>query len=220
MNSGKSEGIKFELLLPRITSLLQKPTQRKETYYCGNTFDTGINFSHNLLDNNNTNLFLVEDVVSLQHVLNFLYDHNYKIKNELDKILKDLHEFCKKEGFELFSDKAKENAIQIIKFIKNHYPDYDWDIYATEDQEIAVDCTLEKGGLLILCDSSGELAYFKTLNGKNSRYRCQDINDFPFDQLKRELNSLEDYSLKPSLVDVDTKIYDFIKPVGLFVESK
>ena len=217
MDSRTSEGIKFKLFFSKIKPLLQKSTQLKRTFYYGNTFETGINVSHNLLDSNNTNLF--DDDIFLKHVLNFLYDQDYKIKNELDKILKDLHEFCKEEGFELFSDKAKENAIQIIKFIKNHYPNYDWDIYPTEDQEIAIDCTLTNGGLLILCDSNGELAYFKTLNGKNSRYRCQDINDFPFDQLKRELNSLEDYSLKPSLVD--TKIYGSIKRrVYLFAELK
>ena len=218
MNSRISEGIKLELFFSKIKPLLQKSSQQSKDTFYKKTFDTCINFSDNLLDNNNTNSFLPDDDILLKHVLNFLYDQDYKIKNELDKTLKDLHEFCKEEGFELFSDKAKDNAIQIIKFIKNH-SDYDWDIYPTEYQEIAIDCTLKNGGLLILCDSNGELAYFKTLYGKNSRYRCQDINGFPFDQLKRELNSLEDYSLKFPLVD--TKMYGSIKRrVDLFAESK
>ena len=211
------EDIKFELLFSKIKPLLQESSQSKEIFH-KNTFDTCIVFPHSLLNNNDTNLFLADDVFS-KHILNFLYDPNYKRKNELDKILENLYESCKEEGFKSFSGKAKENAIQIIKFIKNHYPDYDWDIYPTEDQEIAIDCTLENGGLLILCDSNGELAYFKTLRGKNSRYRCQDINDFPFDQLKRELNSLEDYSLKP--LSIDTKRYYFTEtPMGLVVESE
>ena len=219
MDSRIFKGIKLELLFSKIKPLLQKPSQLKETSY-GNTFDTGINFSHNFLDNKDTHLFSNDDVFS-KHILNFLYDHNYKIKNELDldKILEGLYKFCKEEGFELFSNKAKETAIQIIKFTTNHYPDYDWDIYPTGDQEIAIDCTLENGGLLILCDSNGELAYFKTLHGKNSRYRCQEINNFLFDQLKRELNSLEDYSLKP--LSIDTKRYYFTEiPMSLVVESE
>ena len=105
----------------------------------------------------------------------------------LNNILEDLYKECKEEGYEVFSDKAKENAFEMLDFVKNNSK-HNWSIYPTEDREIAINCTPEKGkGLLILCDSKGSVAYFKVFDERNTRYRCQNIKDFPFDLLKNRV---------------------------------
>ncbi len=134
--------------------------------------------------------------------INIIYNNK---ERELSNILKDLDEECKEEGYEVFSDKVKKNAFEMLDFVKNNSK-YNWSIYPTEDQEIAINCTPKKGrGLLILCDSRGSIAYFKVFDGRNTRYRCQNIKDFPFDLLKTELSFLNPY-LYDNKKLIDTRI--------------
>ena len=121
------------------------------------------------------------------------------IFENLYKTLDNLSEECKKEGFQQFSEVAKENAKKILKATYDKFPDYEYYIYPTEDREIAIDCNPQKGrGILILCDSNDSVAYFSTLDGKNSRFRCDNIEDFPYDLLWKTFKQLKEekkYSL-------------------------
>ena len=120
------------------------------------------------------------------------------IFNNLYKTLDNLYAECEEEGFERFSDIAKENSRKILKAVYENFPEYEYYIYPTEDREIAIDCNPQKGkGILILCDSNGSVAYFSTLAGKNSRFRCDNIEDFPYELLWKtfkELNEEKKYS--------------------------
>ena len=108
-------------------------------------------------------------------------------KDYFEKILENLHKECEEEGFKVFDEKARINAKQILDFLCENFPENDYDIYPTEDREIDICYTPYKGcSILIICDSDGSVAYFKILNERKSRYRCQDIIDFPFDQLHKE----------------------------------
>ncbi len=103
-----------------------------------------------------------------------------------------MHKECEEEGLKLFSEKARENARQILKAVYNKFPDYQYDIYAAEDQEIAIHCFYQKGkSLLILCDSNGGAAYFWTSERQNSRFRCDSIKDFPYDLLWQKLTEFD-----------------------------
>ncbi len=118
-----------------------------------------------------------------------------KMRNEtlkkLHSSIESLNHECEEEGFSTVSDQAKENAKHILNFVYKNFPDYEYYIYPTEDREIALDCNLQKGkGVLILFDSKGGVAYFSTLEGRNSRLRCDCITDFPYDYLRKILNSL------------------------------
>ena len=135
--------------------------------------------------------------------INIIYNNK---ERELKSVLEDLYEECKEEGYEVFSEKAKENAFEMLDFVKNNSK-YNWSIYPTEDQEIAINCTPEKGrGLLILCDSRGSIAYFKVFDGRNAGYnRSPNIEDFPFSLLKTELSLLNPYLYDDKKL-IDTKI--------------
>ena len=112
-------------------------------------------------------------------------------KENICKILENLHRECEEEGFETFDEKARTNARKILDFLCEKFPEYDFDVYPTEDREIEIYHTPGKGrGILITCDSEGSVAYFKT-DDKDSRHRCQDINDFPFELLCEEIESLK-----------------------------
>ena len=121
----------------------------------------------------------------------------------LYETLDNLHEECKEEGFQQFSKTAEENAKEILKAVYKNFPEHEYYIYPTEDREIAIDCNPQKGkGILILCDSNGSVAYFSTLEGKNSRFRCDNIEDFPYRLLWEtfsELNEQKKYSINKNL---------------------
>lgn len=116
-------------------------------------------------------------------------------KDHFNKVLKNLHKECEEEGFEVFDKKAETNAKQILDFLCENFPEHDFDIYPTEDREIEIYNTPGKGrGILITCDSDGSVAYFKT-DDKDSRHRCQDIKRFPFELLRKEIESLERHKI-------------------------
>ena len=106
------------------------------------------------------------------------------LKN-LHKILDSAHKECEEEGFKVFSETARKNARQIVDSVCGKFPDCQYDIYPTEEREIAIDSHFKKGrGILMLCDSQGSLAYFATFDGKNSRFRCDEIKKFSDEALR------------------------------------
>ena len=97
------------------------------------------------------------------------------------KTLENLHKECEEEGYEVFDEIARTNAEKILDFLSKEIPNFDYYIHPTEDREIAIDYTQSEGsgkGLLILYTSDGEMAYFKTHNGKNDRVRVNNIIEF------------------------------------------
>ena len=110
--------------------------------------------------------------------------------------LDSAHEECGEEEFERFSETARENARCILDSVCKKFPGYEYDIYPTEEWEIAVDCHFAKGrGILMLCDSKGSLAYFAAYDGKNSLFRCDDIDQFAreacriFDEFDKKISA-------------------------------
>ena len=125
--------------------------------------------------------------------------------------LDNLHEECKEEGFMQFSETAKQNAKEILQAVYDKFSDYEYYLYPTEDREIAIDCNPQKGrGILILCDSEGGVAYFSTLDGRNSRFRCDNIENFPYNLLWKEfteLNKEKTYSLNEELTGTSLQLW-------------
>ena len=133
-----------------------------------------------------------KDQISITEQKVFLKYKQIIILNSLHKALDNLQKECEEEGFKLFSETSKKNAKHILDFVYTKFPNYEYDIYPTEDCEIAINCTPQKGrGVLILCDSNGSVAYFATLDGKNSRFRCDHINDFAYESLWNIFNKLD-----------------------------
>ena len=141
------------------------------------------------------------------------------IFENLYKTLNNLCEECKEEGFQQFSEIARENAKKILKAVYKNFPDHEYYIYPTEDREIAIDCNPQKGkGILILCDSNGSVAYFSTLAGKNSRFRCDNIEDFPYDLLWKtfkELNEEKKYSLNKDITRKTSSVFVSYRDIPL-----
>ena len=107
-----------------------------------------------------------------------------EVLKKLHRSIDNLNYECEEEGFASVSDTAKESAKRILNAVYKKFPDYEYHIYPAEDREIAVDCNPQKGkGALILCDSEGGAAYFSTLDGKNTRFRCDCISDFAYEHL-------------------------------------
>ena len=107
-----------------------------------------------------------------------------EVLKKLHRSIENLNYECKEEGFAPVSDTAKESAKKILNAVYKKFPDYEYHIYPAEDREIAVDCNPQKGkGALILCDSKGGAAYFSTLDGRNTRFRCDCIADFAYEHL-------------------------------------
>ncbi len=118
---------------------------------------------------------------------------NKEEAQRLYNTLESLHEECEEEGYEVFDEIARTNAKKVLDFLCKSFPEYDYDIYPTDGREINIEFYSFKGRILILCDSKGSVAYFKSLTGKINRYRCQDIDDFPFDQLYQEFQSFKSH---------------------------
>lgn len=117
--------------------------------------------------------------------------------------LNNLHKECEEEGLDPIDEKAIENAHIILEIVYTNFPNHEYHIYPTEDREVAIDCTPQKGrGVLILCDSMGGVAYFATLNGKNSRFRCDSIDDFPSEQLLQAFKTMQSDQTKRSYSDI------------------
>ena len=133
---------------------------------------------------------------------------------ELQHSIDNLHKECKEEGFEVFSNQAKNNAHTIIDFICEHFSQYHYDVYPTQDREIAIDCTPQKRrGVLILCDSDGGCAYFSTWDGQNTSFRCSSMDDFSYEALRKifeRFNPLRDDSQSASTTE-DLSDLDFIR---------
>ena len=121
-----------------------------------------------------------------KHKQELLIRNQMAILRNMIKNLDNLDKECEEENFEKFSETARENARKILNTVYGEFPQFDYDLYPTEEREVAIDCTPHKGqGCLILCDSDGSVAYFATLAGKNSRFRCDSIDNFPYDNLWR-----------------------------------
>lgn len=102
-------------------------------------------------------------------------------------------EESREEGYKLCSPVAKNNAKRILRAIYKQFVncDYDFDVYPTRQQEVAVGYTPKKGhSLLILCDSQASVACFSVAGAKKSRFRHSDISDFCYDHLWQMLKQI------------------------------
>ena len=131
-----------------------------------------------------------------------------EILQNLHKILDNLHKECEEDGFEEFSEIARKNAKQILNFIYNQFSNYEYDIYPTDNREIFITCNPEKRKrVTILCDSDGSVAYFLTWNGKNSRFRSDEINKSFYDLLTEVFKKFD--SLTKITLSISSKDSDF-----------
>ena len=122
----------------------------------------------------------------------FIEEYKDKVFKFLYKTLDNLDAECEEEKFQKFSETARKNAKQILRFIYSEFPKYEYYIYPTEDREIAIDCNPQKGkGILVLCDSNGGVACFATFEGKNRRFRYNSIDDFSYRLLRETFEELD-----------------------------
>ena len=130
------------------------------------------------------NTFATPYEFDIKSVMNFLEIEIFlreRILESLYKTLNSLHEECKEENFQVFSETARKNAKQILTFVYNNFPNYDYHVYPTKDREIAINCNPQKGkGISVLCDSDGGIGCFATFDGKNRRSRYSNIDRFLF----------------------------------------
>ena len=131
------------------------------------------------------------DLLSLNHIsdlkkISIVIQKNFPREisfNKFKEELKNLHEKSKKEGLELFDEKARENAYKVLDFLLKKTLFSDFYIYPDDEKAIAIDYSypIEEAagkGLLILCDSEGAYSYYKTYNHKNTDYETKDFNNF------------------------------------------
>ena len=131
-----------------------------------------------------------------------------EVLQNLHKILDNLHKECEEDGFEEFSEIARKNAKQILNFIYNQFSNYEYDIYPTDNREIFITCNPEKRKRVsILCDSDGSVAYFLTWNGKNSRFRSDEINKSFYDLLTEVFKKFDSLTKMP--LSISSKDSDF-----------
>ena len=122
----------------------------------------------------------------------FIEEYKDKVFKFLYKTLDNLDVECEEGEFQKFSETARKNAKQILRFIYGEFPKYEYYIYPTKDREIAIDCNPQKGkGILILCDSNGGVACFATFEGKNRRFRYNSIDDFSYRLLRETFEELD-----------------------------
>ncbi len=125
---------------------------------------------------------------------------------------------CEEEEFEKFSEVARGNAKKVLDFIYNKFPQYAYDIYPTEDQEIAINCNPQKGkGVLVLCNSTGSLVCFTTWNKENGMFRCSSMNDF-LPHLNIAFERLVDHTTKEIVYLLNEK--ESNKPTTLFNKNE
>ena len=130
------------------------------------------------------------------------------ILKHLHETLDHLHRECEEEGFEKFSEIARTNAKKILNFIYTKFPNYNYDIYPTANREIFITCNPQKKkGISILCDSNGSVAYFLTWDGKNSRFRCDEISDEFYHLLIKVFTDFD--RLSNNMVSVSSKDSEF-----------
>ena len=135
-------------------------------------------------------------------------DIQSEILKHLHNTLDHLHEECEEEGFEKFSEIARTNAKQILNFIYTRFSSYDYDIYPTDNREIFITCNPQKKKRVsILCDSNGSVAYFLTWDGKNSRFRCDEISYRFYDLLIEVFKKFD--LLSNDMVSVPSKDSEF-----------
>ena len=146
----------------------------------------------------------------------FIEEYKDKVFKFLYKTLDNLDAECEEEKFQKFSEIARKNAKQILRFIYSEFPKYEYYIYPTEDREIAIDCNPQKGkGILVLCDSNGGIACFATFEGKNRRFRYNSIDDFSYRLLRETFEEL-DIEKKHLLVSPSSgDSFSILKPTGL-----
>ena len=147
----------------------------------------GVLFSHTL------------DFVNLPRVF-VSYSKAIEIKSnefvdftELTDALDDLHkttEEAHEEGFPIPSDLAIRNSEELVKKIYGIFPSR-FEVYPTQDGEIAVDIYNGKGSsVILLCDSAGAILCLVNINGNSRRAHYTQVGILPDGFVKEALNEL------------------------------
>ena len=109
--------------------------------------------------------------------------------------LNRLHEESNEENFEVFSETARTAAKNVLYHITSKFPDNEYIIYPTQDREIMIEYTpadRQGRGIAIELDSDGGVAFFVTIDGKNSKHRYDSYSDLPYDLLKEYFKRLKE----------------------------
>ena len=142
-----------------------------------------------------------------------------KLRNSIENINQE----CEEESFDAVSNQAKENAKRILDVVYKNFPEHEYHIYPTRDCEVAIDCNPQKGkGALILFDSKGGVACFSTLEGRNSRFRCDDIADFSYDYLRKIFKKLDSKNIPipKALTTAQSQFKNELENGGYFIDRK
>ena len=112
---------------------------------------------------------------------------------ELTAALNDLHnanEEAREEGFPIPSDIAIRNSEELVKNIYEIFPKR-FEVYPTQDGEIAVDIYNGKGSsVILLCDSVGEILCMVNISGNSRRAHYSQIDQLPDGFVREALNEL------------------------------
>ena len=111
---------------------------------------------------------------------------------ELNQSLDTMHDECEDEGFEIFDEKARENARQIINILLENFPAHEYCIYPTEDREVAIYCKPQFGrSLLILSASDGKISFYLSVENESFIFKHDSFKNIK-ENLKFIFNKLED----------------------------
>ncbi len=111
---------------------------------------------------------------------------------ELNQSLDTIHEECEDEGLEMFDEKARENARQIINILLENFPAHEYCVYPTEDREIAIYCKPQFGrSLLILSASDGKISFYLSVENESFIFKHDSFKNIK-ENLKFIFNKLED----------------------------
>ncbi len=117
--------------------------------------------------------------------------------SELNEALKDIQEViseASEEGFLPPSDKALNNAEYLLKEMYA-ISSRRYEVYPTQDSEIAIDAPGGHGrSVILLCDSDGGALCLVNMNGEHRRARYSSIETLPDGFLREALAELEQES--------------------------
>ena len=145
-----------------------------------------------LLWHTNDPFDIPEAISSYNEAIAFKFDeiaHNSLLTdalNDLHKATEEAHE----EGFPIPSNIAIRNSEELVKKVYGIFPSR-FEVYPTQDGEIAVDIYNGKGSsVILLCESAGAILCLVNINGNSRRAHYTQVNMLPDGFVKEALKEL------------------------------